>query len=363
MAELNVQIHDRTLAKVDKALEYKQAQEKKRKYLGMSQIGDPCWRKLFYSFRHVENRVFSAKGIRAIEDGYLQEDVMAKRLRMVEGIQLITEDPNNPGEQIGFSLLLDHFKGHCDGMILGIEEAPKTWHVQEHKSVNEKKLRELEKLRQEKGEKNALIEWDEIYYAQAIMYMHVSKTERHFLTVSSPGGRHYISVRTNYNRKHAEDLIAKARTIIFDNWDLPLGTSTKREFYRCKWCDYQEICHDGKFALVHCKTCRYSEPVKDGETHCHFHKDISINVFGRCSDHIYNPALVQVKLIEHQEDCCIYKLNNMKFANCSLSGMPKLEGKLDGIYTSVQLRDEIQFITNIKSTEKKPTKKVKKAWE
>jgi len=378
MAKLNVVEYDRTLAEVDKALEQKKNSESPRHYLGMSQIGEECMRKLFYSFRNAEERSWEAQGVRNIEDGHLQEDVMAERLRMVPGIELITHDPENENEQIGFSLLLDHFRGHCDGAILGIVESPGTWHCWEHKSVGETSFNQLKKIREEKGEKNALREWNIIYYAQAQIYMHEMRLTRHFLTVSLPGGRDYISIRTEYNRKEAEAIIEKAKSIIFDNWILPERISDKREFYKCKWCEYQEICHDGAFPLVNCKTCRYSEPVQGGQRECGFSKDIISEeiLHAGCKYHVYNPALVQAKLIEHLEEGCLYRIEskNINFANVFLTGIPPLDKKIDAMYTSAELREKIKTVDNINpqisdnvkaafaGTECEDTKAEKKMW-
>ena len=374
MAKLNLPDRDLTLTEIDKALEEKQKTEGNRKYLGMSQIGEPCRRKLFYSFRAAESRVISAQGIKAIQDGFMQEDVMAERLRLLPFIELHTTDPDNPKRQIGFSLLLDHFRGHCDGMILGLIEAPKTWHVWEHKSVNQKKFDLLKKIIQEKGEKEALAAWDEIYFSQAIIYMHESKTERHFLTVSTPGGRDYLSVRTDYNKKDAEAIIEKARAIIFDNWVIPARLSDKREFFSCKWCDYQEICHDGRIPQVNCKTCRYMEPVKDGKFNCSKTDKIIDDdslFWSGCNSHLFNPALISAELIEHQECSVLYKIGKTVFSNTDLSGLPDVSKPVDAIYTSKMLRDEIRFIGNVKPqeiTENPEVKamgvnKVPKAWE
>lgn len=353
MAKIPEQKKDLTLLEVDKALEEKKKLDGPRHYLGMSQIGEPCWRKLFYSFRNAEEREFSASGIKAIEDGFLQEDVMAERLRLLPFIKLFTEDPHNPGNQIGYKLLLDHFRGHSDGMIQGIIEAPGTWHVWEHKSVNQTKFNKLKKLIEEKGEKNALIEWDEIYYGQSQIYMHESKTTRHYLTVSTPGGREYLSCRTEYNKSYAEGLIEKAKAIIFDNFMIPAKLSENREFFKCKWCESQGICHDGEFPLVHCKTCRYSKAVNEGKRECllkettiedtHLHLDT-------CSDHVYNPALISAKLVEHQEEGCLYKTEDgLTFANHTASGMPKLEGELHAIFTSKELREKVKSVNNLKN--------------
>ena len=349
MAVLPKTIADPTFLDIDKALEEKQKLEAPRNYLGMSQIGEPCWRKLFYSFRNAEKRVIPAQGIRAIQDGYTQENVMIERLKMLPYIQLHNDD--GEGNQIGFQLLQGHLRGHVDGMISGIKQAPKSWHVWEHKSVNETKFNKLKKLIEGMGEKNALSEWDEIYFAQAQIYMHCAQVDRHYLTVTTPGGRDYISCRTNYNKKIVEDIITKAKVIIFDNWSIPAKLSEKREFYKCKWCEYSEICHDGKFPLVNCKTCRYSEPIDGGVRKCLYKEETLDNNMlnlDTCQYHIYNPALLDVKLIEHQSDCCILETKTgFKFANCNLTGFPDGKDDLDGIYTSHDLRNKIQFTHNL----------------
>jgi hypothetical protein len=370
--------YDGTLMDVDLALEAKQKLEASRSYLGMSIIGDECWRKLFYTFRQVANREISAQGIKVVQDGYVQEKIMADRLKMLPYVQLHTEDPQNPGHQIHFTSLLGHFNGNCDGMICGIKESPKTWHVWEAKAVNDKKFDKLISLREEKGEKNSLIEWDMIYYTQAQAYMHFSQTDRHYLTVVSPGGRRYISVRTEYNKAFAENAIEKAKTIIFDNWNIPAKLSDKKEFYKCKWCEYSEVCHDSKVPFVNCKTCRYSEPINNGRRQCLFKNETlndSMLLIDTCPNHVFNPALMPAKLIEHQQDCCIYRLDNgIQFSNCSITGFPDMKNNLDYIYTSQDLYNKVKFLTNLTDTtikvqkefdgtfveDKKP---VKKAWE
>jgi len=356
---------DKTLHEIDVMLERRKALEAPRNYLGMSEIGEPCWRKLFYSFRNSESREWAAPGIKSTEDGFIQEDLMAFRLRLLPYIELHTTasgvivntigsrivSNKDDKDQIGFSLLLGHFRGHCDGAIRGIIEAPKTWHTWEHKSVNKEKLKKLIDLRKKHGEKKALSEWDTTYYAQAIIYMHELKFDRHFLTVTAPGGREYVSIRTEYNRSIAEDLIAKAKVIIFNNWDVPDRISDDPEYYLCRFCDYHNICHSGAFPQVHCKTCRYSEPVNDGKRQCLLHEkiipDAELNM--GCKDHVYNPALIGAKLVEHQQDSCIYHIpeTGCYFANTSSSGFPDSKGTLDAIYTSNDLRDKIKSIKNI----------------
>jgi len=351
MAQIDVAIYDQTLHEVDKALERIKAMESPRHYLGMSAIGHECPRNLFYSFRNVAPNVIDGAGAKRIEDGHTQEPIMADRLRLLPYIELHTMDPDKPDRQIGFQLLLGHFRGHCDGIIRGIIESPKTWHVWEHKSVNEKSFNKLVKLRQTVGEKKALMEWNVVYFDQAQIYMHEAGLTRHYLTVTTPGGRDYTSIRTEYSKSYAEAIIEKAQGIIFDNWVLPEGISDKREFFKCKWCQFQGHCHDGDIPLVHCKTCRYSEPVKDGKRKCTFKDELiddgMLNV--GCDRHIFNPALIQAKLIEHQEDGCLYHIEtaDIFFSNTNIAGFPDLKGRCDAIYTSQDLKEKIKSISNI----------------
>lgn len=387
MAAINISERNLTLAKIDEAIIREKTKEAPRNYLGMSEIGHECWRYLFYSFRGCAKRNIDlsiekdpdviakeALGIRRTGGGHIQEDIMAERLRLLPYITLYTKDPNNEKEQIGFQLLLNHFSGHLDGMIKGIIEAPATWHVWENKACGDKKFTELENAIMKYGEKEALYNWNIVYYAQAQTYMLCSQTERHYLTVVDSGGIKWTSVRTEFNRKYAESLIEKAKTIIFDNWNIPPKMNQNREFFQCKWCHFQGICHDGNLPDVNCRSCRYREPVQNGENKCLLHKKIIEKELlnSSCSDHIYNPAIVPAKMIEHQDDGCIYKTENgFIFANTTLTGMPDVKGKLDGIYTSLALRNDIK---NVNSLNKESAQIVKtfdgaietdgmKAWE
>ena len=338
MAEISYTVFDKTLHEVAK-IKIAEKEKEVRHYLGFSSIGLECWRESYYSYRYACKREWSAAGVFAVEDGFTQEEKVANELRLLPGIELHTIDEDT-GKQIGFSSILGHFKGHCDGMIKGILEAPMTWHVWEHKSVNDKKFDELVKLR-DADEKTALEKWDYTYYVQAQLYMDKSTVQRHYLTVTSPGGRRRISVRTEFaGHKFMESIYEKAQTIIFGTI-LPSRLSEKREFYKCKWCSYQEICHDQKIPLMHCKTCANLHPVKDGEFSCEHHGKIieKENLFTPCEYHLYNPALIQAAVISSQKDGYVYKTDSGKvIANFHKTGFPDMTvDRIDAICTSAEM--------------------------
>lgn len=265
MAKIPLLNIDPTLDALKTAMEKEAAADKPRPYLGMSSIGDECSRKLWYQWRWFADNEFDADTLARFADGHASEDITANRLRKVPGVSLTTHLCD--GHQIGYSDIGDHFKGHMDGQIEGLYQAPKVKHVWEHKCVNESKFKKLEKLKNELGEKNALKEWDPIYYAQAVLYMFYSGLKRHYLTVSTPGSREITSCRTIADDDYARDLSRKGEIIICSEQP-PEKLAQDPSFYQCKWCSFSEVCHYNAKPKQHCRTCQHSKPVDGGKWEC-----------------------------------------------------------------------------------------------
>lgn len=217
-----------------------------RDYLGASSIGDPCARKLWYKFnKYPESKSdYADIGNCAADSGHYAEEATAKRLKAIPGLELLTH--KDDGSQFGFSTFDGKFKGHVDGLILkGLLQAPKAQHVWEHKDKDHKKFADFQNVKMKFGEKNALKNWDETYYAQAQTNMHFFKMDRHYLTVSYAGARRYDSCRTEYNPVDAEMLVDKAYKIISATQE-PQRVSENADFFLCKFCPFKDICHGGK---------------------------------------------------------------------------------------------------------------------
>ena len=286
---------DPTLAALDVLHGQASGSDAPRRYLGASQIGDPCARKLWHGFRHAMPRTFPASSYRAIQDGHRGEAVMIDWLRRLPGIDLWTSDPDAPDSQIGFAAVAGHFRGHVDGVISGLYQSPKTPHVWEMKVCNETKFNKLVKLIAQHGEKAALLHWDEIYYAQAQIYMQQLELTRHYLTVATPGNRQLVSCRTAYRATDAKALLKKAETIITAERP-PMKLSDNPSWYVCKFCDYHTLCHGQAMPAVNCRTCAHStarlneaqpwtcelnQPAINGDQtgcdHHAFHPDLLVN--------------------------------------------------------------------------------------
>lgn len=319
MADLTAIHCDPTLEAVDRALEAREAAQEERPYLGMSSIGRECERALWYAFRWAWREAFDAQTLRRFEDGHRGEDLMASRLRLVEGIALQTVDPTT-GRQLGHSDHGGHFRGHMDGRIQGLLQAPRTPHVWEHKCVGEKKFAALQKAVAEHGEKQALAAWDPVYFAQAQLYMHYSGLHRHYLTCSSAGERDTIGVRTLYDPTAAARLVARAERIVRAQ-EPPPRVSEKPEFYLCRWCAYSDICHGDTIPRAQCRTCCHATPELrgDGRWSCaKWGDDIPLE-FQRtgCEEHLFIPALIKAEAVDasEPENWIRYRAGDSEFTN------------------------------------------------
>lgn len=216
----------------------------KRGYLGASLIGEPCARKIWYKYNGYpeEKSPWSDVGNMAADCGHYAEFETAVRLRSVPGIELHTL--NERGDQYGFEAINGKFKGHVDGLIRGLIQAPKAPHIWEHKDKDHRKFADFQNIKAKFGEKQTLKNWDEVYYAQAQVNMHYFQIDRHYLTVSYAGARKYDSCRTEYNPVDAEMLIDKAFKII-NTKNIPDRINDKPDFYLCKFCPFKKECHDG----------------------------------------------------------------------------------------------------------------------
>lgn len=290
-------IFDPTLLAVRAAVEQRAAEQPRREYLGASEIGHKCERRLWYSWRWVHEQVIDCDSQWRFDDGFRCEDVMADRLRLVPGVTLHTIDPRT-SQQFRFADLGGHFSGHADGLITGLKQAPVALHVWEAKATNEKKLGELAKAKIDVGEKAALAKWDAVYYAQAVLYMAYFEAPRHYLTASSPGARAMVSVRTDTNLDEARKLREKAERII-NSPEPPPKMNESPAWYECKMCPAYDLCHGNGKPTVSCRTCVHATPEKDGSARwsCAFHKAASIPLDVQrigCPSHRFIPALVKL---------------------------------------------------------------------
>jgi len=229
---------DKILSDLDCILVEDKNNEPHRGYVGASSIGDSCERKLWYRYQGLRD-TWDADGIRRVNDGHRTEATLIEHLKRIPYIKLI--DRGEDGKQLGFKDFDGKYAGNLDGEIYGVPELAGDGAVFECKAVEEKKFNALVKL---KGldESTALRNWNMTYYAQAVTYMAYRKLKKHYMIVTTPGMRDYVSIITDANTDMAVALRDKAKRII-DAQEPPYRIGTK-DWYECKWCSFREVCHE-----------------------------------------------------------------------------------------------------------------------
>lgn len=251
MAKLPEPIHT-TTALIYQAYE-QDADSGNRPHLGASLIGHSCERYLWLTFRWVGSKKFSGRMLRLFETGQLAEARFVANLRRI-GVEVHDVMPD--GTQWRVSTLGGHFAGSMDGACVGLPEAPKTWHVLEFKTHNEKSFNDLLK--------NGVLKAKPQHYAQMQIYMGLTGMERAMYMAVNKNNDELYSERVDFDPVEFAKLMARAERVI-NATEPPLRCSKDPSWYVCKMCDFHEHCHGDAAPQVNCRTCAHSTPALDGE--------------------------------------------------------------------------------------------------
>lgn len=267
---------------------YERRPDAPRPHLGASEIGNPCDRALWYSFRWAKEPSFPGRILRLFLRGQNEESVFINELRSI-GVQVFSH--NEQGRQHSVSFHSGHFGGSTDGIALELLESPKTPHVLEFKTHSEKSFNDLKA----KGVKES----KPMHWAQCQVYMHGLKLTRAYYLAVNKNTDELYSERIHYDKAAAEKLVEKAEIIITGEVP-PLRLSDDPANWQCKYCPYHVICHGKELPRVSCRTCCHATPViitDDYDTapwSCAFH-ELAIPYEGQleaCGDHLYIPELL-----------------------------------------------------------------------
>jgi len=235
-----------------------------RQYLGMSQLGEECWRKLWFYFRWCDYSEYDGRVQRIFNTGHKAE---ADMIRDLESIGVETWDTLDA--QAGFTAVSGHCQGHGDGVGRNIPGAEKTDHLLEFKTSSDKYFKTLVK-------KGILIE-KPTHYAQMVLYMFKSepKLKRGLYMVYNKNTSAYYTERVYADNTYAKDLLRKAEDIITSenvNAFQKIGNGSP-SFFKCRFCASSDVCHNDAKPVKTCRTCTSVSLLDDGKWGCGIQKD------------------------------------------------------------------------------------------
>jgi CRISPR/Cas system-associated exonuclease Cas4 (RecB family) len=256
-----------------------------RAHLGASLIGHPCERYVWQSFRWIESQRFDGRMLRLFNRGKREEAPVVEELRGI-GCEVHADDGTG---QYRVSAHGGHFGGSLDGVLRGLPEAPRTWHLLEIKTHSAKSFADLRKqgVRASKPQ----------HFDQMQAYMHLAELPRAlYFAVNKDTDELHVE-RIEHDKAHGEALLTKARRLIEADAPPP-RINGDPAWWICKGCQFREQCHGTAAPLVNCRTCLHATPVLDGEagewTCAHYGEPCSEGLQREgCSQHRYIPVLLQ----------------------------------------------------------------------
>lgn len=298
--------------------------------MGASTIGHECMRYLWYNFRQCGHETFRpskdfdhhGQMLRLLETGHSQEDRMANDLRLIEDLEFYTLDPKTE-KQWTFTACQGHFVIKLDGVLLGVPEAPKSWHTWEAKSMKRKDFLGLVNHGIEKKKPE--------HFIQCQLGMHLSQGIKRclYMVVMKDTDKLYTE-RLRYDKGFGQAIIAKAERVIFSPQPLHQHPECSKDFWRCKWCDYFKLCHEDKLPLSGCRTCVHSSPANGARWTCALNAQVramaiggSVDDYqneiddidndkqlGGCGHHLFIPQLVPGAVVQVEPLAIKYQLNS-----------------------------------------------------
>lgn len=270
--------------------------------ISVGEIGTECDRALWYTFRWASRpEEIDGRKLSIFRTGDRWEEVMVADLQSI-GVEVW-------GQQERVRLVSGHVRGKIDGMCQGLPEAPKTVHLCEFKSSNDKNFKEVVK----KGCKAA----KPLHYGQCQIGMHAMGLTRCLYMVTNKNDDSRYAERIEYDAEWCLRQLARAERII--GLDAPPSRINEDpEFFGCRFCKHHAVCHEGDFARVTCRSCIHATPEMGGDalwSCARWAKPLSIDEQKEaCPTHLYLPGLVAGEQTEADEEAetITYLLRNGK---------------------------------------------------
>ena len=253
-----------------------------RNHLGASELGEQCFRKLYYKFRWFRKPSFDGRMLRLFNVGHMAEPRFISYLR---GIGFKVKEFSDDGKQFRISGCKGHYGGSLDAQV----EAPERYNLEtglillgEFKTNNTGKgyaaVAEQDLSKAKPKHYAQMCQYGEKYSLKYGLYMIENKNDSDITF-------RIIELDWNYGKS----LERKAEEIIFAQ-EPPPRIAENESFFDCKYCDdFKGICHRGEQPDKNCRTCRHSWPVDNGQWKCTRFNDIIPPEFVKIACDHWNP--------------------------------------------------------------------------
>lgn len=229
-----------------------------RHYMGYSNSGEPCARKIWYDLHWAYKRKIPARIQRIFDTGHMFEEFMTKTL-IGAGIAVHSEQKEVVGQH-------GHALGHIDGICSGVPGNEDEEHLLELKTMNNKNFKELLNKKVKKSKPG--------YYAQMTSYMGKLKLKNAlFMAYNKNDSAFYYEI-VPFDQDHFDYLESRLFDVLVSEFPPEkIGTIT---WFECKWCDAKDVCHNNAKPEKNCRTCQQGTLEDAGKWTCGGQDELSV---------------------------------------------------------------------------------------
>lgn len=252
--------------KIQKAIEEKEIKTWRTNRIGPSMLGNQCDRYIWYKWRWVKQFPITPRQQRLFGRGNQEEPIVYAELEEA-GVKILSK-------QTKITFAFGYGAGKDDGNIINVPDAPKTVHILEIKTSNDKNFQKIKKSGVKIAKKD--------HYLQFHIYMVLEDIHRtlYICTNKNDDERHYERIKDD--GKTGQLAILRAEHIVRSMMP-PLRCNDDQEKFPCSWtvratgekggCEFRGICFQNDPVEQNCRTCKSVNLLGDGVWSCGKKKD------------------------------------------------------------------------------------------
>lgn len=234
-----------------------------RNHLGASTLGEPCWRKLWYSFRWVKEERFDGRMMRLFNVGHSAEPRFVAYLR---GIGFEVKEFADDGKQFRISGCLGHYGGSLDGIC----KPPARYEIEGDLVLSLSFKTNATGNGYAKVATESLQKSKPVHWAQECQYGYKMGIRYCIYIIENKNDSDITFKVIELDWNYGKQLEDKANQII-QSKEPPPRISENPATFDCKFCNYAGICHKGETPEKNCRSCRNAVPVDNAEWYCSAH--------------------------------------------------------------------------------------------
>lgn len=223
-----------------------------RGYLGMSGVGEPCYRKHQFDHYRAYSVMRSARMDRLLSFGHKAEVFMIADLE-AKGFVFVS----NQSELVGFA---GHWKGHDDGVMLYKDKM----YLAEFKTHKDSSFKVLKK--------NGVAKAKPTHLHQVNTYMGKHNLEECvYLAYNKDTSEYYLELIV-FDEEMFNDDEHKMESLVLATELYPRIGNGSSSWFECKLCDARRVCWELTPVKENCRTCKAVNVEEDGKWSCGFYE-------------------------------------------------------------------------------------------